>query len=163
MTYKRECVYVRLSLLPNNIRESLYGNNRKEEFVQNFSFIGKDDITFLPEEKDFESENLLIENKKYDLDFYGMIKETWNKLQQEGIKESQIRSVIDEDIQKYSYNLMNTFIYNSSNQTAYNNIVNDSIANTVKYILQKHDKWSGREGLDKLIKAISLHIQNWKG
>ncbi|MDU6273351.1 sigma 54-interacting transcriptional regulator, partial [Clostridium sp.] len=65
MTYKRECVYVRLSLLPNNIRESLYGNNRKEEFVQNFSFIGKDDITFLPEEKDFESENLLIENKKY--------------------------------------------------------------------------------------------------
>ncbi|EQI31322.1 putative transcription antiterminator domain protein, partial [Clostridioides difficile Y184] len=33
----------------------------------------------------FESENLLIENKKYDLDFYGMIKETWNKLQQEGI------------------------------------------------------------------------------
>ena len=160
MTYKRECVYVRLSLLPNNIRESLYGNNRKEEFVQNFSFIGKDDITFLPEEKDFESENLLIENKKYDLDFYGMIKETWNKLQQEGIKESQIRSVIDEDIQKYSYNLMNTFIYNSSNQTAYNNIVNDSIATTVKYILQKHDKWSGREGLDKLIKAISLHIQN---
>ncbi|MDX5727214.1 sigma 54-interacting transcriptional regulator, partial [Clostridioides difficile] len=86
MTYKRECVYVRLSLLPNNIRESLYGNNRKEEFVQNFSFIGKDDIIFLPEEKDFESENLLIENKKYDLDFYGMIKETWNKLQQEGIK-----------------------------------------------------------------------------
>ncbi|HBF6980250.1 TPA: sigma 54-interacting transcriptional regulator [Clostridioides difficile] len=160
MTYKRECVYVRLSLLPNNIRESLYGNNRKEEFVQNFSFIGKDDIIFLPEEKDFESENLLIENKKYDLDFYGMIKETWNKLQQEGIKESQIRSVIDGDIQKYSYNLMNTFIYNSSNQTAYNNIVNDSIATTVKYILQKHDKWSKREGLDKLIKAIALHIQN---
>lgn len=160
MTYKRECVYVRLSLLPNNIRESLYGNNRKEEFVQNFSFIGKDDIIFLPEEKNFESENLLIENKKYDLDFYGMIKETWNKLQQEGIKESQIRSVIDEDIQKYSYNLMNTFIYNSSNQTAYNNIVNDSIATTVKYILQKHDKWSKREGLDKLIKAIALHIQN---
>ncbi len=63
MTYKRECVYVRLSLLPNNIRESLYGNNRKEEFVQNFSFIGKDDIIFLPEEKNFESENLLIENK----------------------------------------------------------------------------------------------------
>lgn len=160
MTYKMECVYVRLSLLPNNIRESLYGNNRKEEFVQNFSFIGKDDIIFLPEEKNFESENLLIENKKYDLDFYGMIKETWNKLQQEGIKESQIRSVIDEDIQKYSYNLMNTFIYNSSNQTAYNNIVNDSIATTVKYILQKHDKWSGKEGLDKLIKAIALHIQN---
>lgn len=160
MTYKRECVYVRLSLLPNNIRESLYGNNRKEEFVQNFSFIGKDDIIFLPEEKDFESENLLIENKKYDLDFYGMIKETWNKLQQEGIKESQIRSVIDGDIQKYSYNLMNTFIYNNSNQTAYNNIVNDSIATTVKYILQKHDKWSKREGLDKLIKAIALHIQN---
>ncbi|WP_343098445.1 sigma-54-dependent transcriptional regulator, partial [Clostridioides difficile] len=160
MTYKRECVYVRLSLLPNNIRESLYGNNRKEEFVQNFSFIGKDDIIFLPEEKSFESENLLIENKKYDLDFYGMIKETWNKLQQEGIKESQIRSVIDEDIQKYSYNLMNTFIYNSSNQTAYNNIVNDSIATTVKYVLQKHDKWSKREGLDKLIKAIALHIQN---
>ncbi|WP_131072557.1 PRD domain-containing protein, partial [Clostridioides difficile] len=104
--------------------------------------------------------NLLIENKKYDLDFYGMIKETWNKLQQEGIKESQIRSVIDGDIQKYSYNLMNTFIYNSSNQTAYNNIVNDSIATTVKYILQKHDKWSKREGLDKLIKAIALHIQN---
>lgn len=160
MTYKMECVYVRLSLLPNNIRESLYGNNRKEEFVQNFSFIGKDDIIFLPEEKNFESENLLIENKKYDLDFYGMIKETWDKLQQEGIKESQIRSFIDEDIQKYSYNLMNTFIYNSSNQTAYNNIVNDSIATTVKYILQKHDKWSRKEGLDKLIKAIALHIQN---
>lgn len=160
MTYKMECVYVRLSLLPNNIRESLYGNNRKEEFVQNFSFIGKDDIIFLPEEKNFESENLLIENKKYDLDFYGMIKETWDKLQQEGIKESQIRSFIDEDIQKYSYNLMNTFIYNSSNQTAYNNIVNDSISTTVKYILQKHDKWSRKEGLDKLIKAIALHIQN---
>ena len=160
ITYKRDCVYVKLSILPNNIRESLYGNNRREECIHNFSFIGKKDIVFYPEGISKDSENLLIENKKYDLDFYDMIKRTWDNLYEKGIKESKIRSVIEEDIQKYSYNLMNTFVYNSNDQRAYNNIINESIANVIKYTLQAHDKWSKVEDIDKLVKAIALHIQN---
>lgn len=160
ITYKRDCVYVKLSILPNNIRESLYGNNRREECIHNFSFIGKKDIVFYPEGISKDSESLLIENKKYDLDFYDMIKRTWDNLYEKGIKESKIRSVIEEDIQKYSYNLMNTFVYNSNDQRAYNNIINESIANVIKYTLQAHDKWSKVEDIDKLVKAIALHIQN---
>lgn len=160
ITYKRDCVHVKLSSLPNNIRESLYGNNRREECIHNFSFIGKKDIVFYPEGISKDSENLLIENKKYDLDFYDMIKRTWDNLYKKGIKESKIRSVIEEDIQKYSYNLMNTFVYNSNDQRAYNNIINESIANVIKYTLQAHDKWSKVEDIDKLVKAIALHIQN---
>ena len=160
ITYKRDCVHVKLSSLPNNIRESLYGNNRREECIHNFSFIGKKDIVFYPEGISKDSESLLIENKKYDLDFYDMIKRTWDNLYKKGIKESKIRSVIEEDIQKYSYNLMNTFVYNSNDQRAYNNIINESIANVIKYTLQAHDKWSKVEDIDKLVKAIALHIQN---
>lgn len=160
ITYKRDCVHVKLSSLPNNIRESLYGNNRREECIHNFSFIGKKDIVFYPEGISKDSENLLIENKKYDLDFYDMIKRTWDNLYKKGIKESKIRSVIEEDIQKYSYNLMNTFVYNSNDQRAYNNIINESIANVIKYTLKAHDKWSKVEDIDKLVKAIALHIQN---
>lgn len=160
ITYKRDCVHVKLSSLPNNIRESLYGNNRREECIHNFSFIGKKDIVFYPEGISKDSENLLIENKKYDLDFYDMIKRTWDNLYKKGIKESKIRSVIEEDIQKYSYNLMNTFVYNSNDQRAYNNIINESIANVIKHTLQAHDKWIKVEDIDKLVKAIALHIQN---
>lgn len=160
MTCKKGEVYVKLSLLSTNIRECLYLSNKREELISNFNLIGSDDIIFHPNNEDIPNDDLLMVNKKYDLDFYEMIKETWNNLKNEGVKDSKIRETIEQDIKKYSYNLMNTFVYNSSDKTIYDKIVNDSIFHIVKNVLLKYDRWNGKENFDKCIIAITLHIQN---
>lgn len=160
MTYKREKIFIKLSLLSNNIREGLYLSKKREDIINNFNLIGKEDITFFPDDDEFSEQVLLVENSKYDLDFYGIIKETWKQLHDKGVADGEIREIIDKDIQKYSYNLMNIFVYNSSDQTVYDKLVNESIANIVKNILMKYNSWNKKEGLDKLIRAIALHIQN---
>lgn len=160
MTYKRNDVYVKLSLLPNNIREGLYENNRREEIISTFNLIGKEDITFLPENKGHIEDSILIENKKYDLDFYNIIKQTWIKLEEEGVEDTKIRETINKHIQKYSYDLMDIFIYNGSNKTAYDKIINDSILNVVKNVLLKYDGLDEKDEIDRLVRAVALHIQN---
>lgn len=160
MTLKKDEVYVKLSLLPTNIRECLYLSDKREALIGKFNLLGSDDITFQPDNEDIPSENLLLVSKKYDLDFYEIIKETWNSLKNKGIKDPEIRETIDQDIQKYSYNLMNTFVYNSSDKTIYDKIINDSIFHMVKNVISKYDKWNEKENFDKLIIAITLHVQN---
>lgn len=159
MSFKRDNVEVKLSLLPNNIREGLYTNHRREEMIKTFNLIGSDNIVFDIDNQD-EDTGLLLVDKKYNMDFYEIIKDKWLHLEKEGKSEIVIREVIDKDIQKYSFSLMNTLVYNNSDKTAYDKLLDNSIYYIVKSVLKHYERWKENDRSDKLIKAITLHIQN---
>lgn len=158
MSFKRERVEVKLSLLPNNIREGLYTNHKREEMIKTFNLIGNDSIVF-DIDNQADDAGLLLVDKKYNMDFYEIIKDKWERLEKEGKSEIEIREDIDQDIQHYSFSLMNTMIYNNSDKTAYDKLLDNSIYSIVKNVLIHYERWKEDERSNKLIKAITLHIQ----
>ena len=160
MTYNKEAVEVKLSLLSGNVQEGLYNMDSRGKLVHEVQLLGRDSIEFYPDsEYHLENQNLIM-NQKYNLNFYNMIQTTWEKLKKDGKSDSEIRKYIDRDIQKYSFNLMNIFLYNNDTNTAYEKIITQNIEYIVRNNLLMYDEWNQKSDVEKLVKAITLHIQN---
>lgn len=159
MTYGRQNVEVKLSLLSNNVLEGLYHNENREQIMSEVRLLGKDNIDFYPNSNVMKQKDMII-NEKYNVDFYSTIQQSWDELEKSGKSEVEIRSILDKGIQKYSFNLMNTFLYNNDSNTVYEKIIAKNIEYIVSTVLMKYKEWSEKKDIEKLIRAITLHVQN---
>jgi transcriptional regulator with AAA-type ATPase domain/transcriptional regulatory protein LevR len=156
MTYKKNYVHIKLSLLSNNVREGLFSiNSNRKEIINNFSLLGNDDICFYGKGSQKDVRDILIIDNKYDLDFYDIIKQSWEKLKNDGLEETQIRKILDQDIERYYHGLMNT-LSQEKGETVVNHIVNPRIVE----IIESAFIHNGLNKKENIILAISLHVQH---
>lgn len=159
MSYKKDSVNIKVSLLSANVREGLFNMNEyRNVIVKNFNILNTEDVIFNGTQEENDQKEIFFNDNKYDLDFYNIIENTWNSLSEKGLDNLKIREEIEKKIQGYSYNLINRYSYNEE-ETFYNQIVNISILDVVKSCIQKLNNFTF-ENNNKMALIISLHIQH---
>lgn len=158
MTYKKTRMEIKVNQLTSNIREGLLElKDKRLKIIKDFDMLSKENVVFDGASQKIDNRNNLLGENKYNLDFYEIIKNTWQELSNKGYSELQIKEEIEKKIQKYSYNLINRYTF-TQEETFYNQIVNISILEIVEESINKLYKIGNKN--NKMLLVLSLHIQH---
>ncbi len=158
MTYKKAKLEIKINQLSSDIREGLLElKDKRLEIIKDFDMLSKESIIFDGVNQKIENKNNIIIENKYNLDFYKVIKNTWQELENKGYSKLKIKDEIERRIQKYSYSLINKCSF-TQEETFFNQIVNISILEIVEENMEKFYKIKTKN--NKMLLVLSLHIQH---
>ncbi|MCR1898279.1 sigma 54-interacting transcriptional regulator [Irregularibacter muris] len=164
MSTRGKWMDVKLSHLSAGVQEGLFKIRENRQLLLKNPILELNNDVFIDgtDEKFKNSKTRIIDNQKYNIDYYECIVNNWYKYSNKGYEENKVKSIVVNQLEKYLQNAYesirpkNVLIKNE----VVSNIVGKNIFQAVEYALHSVEDIFGEFINEKTLYGLALHINN---